>query len=57
MKIALVKNGKVVNTVVGPDLNIPGDYDYIVDITGTSAGIDWDYDGATFTDNRPIPEE
>ena len=50
---AIIENGKVVNAVVA-------EADYAaqqgwVELTG-NAGVDWDYDGTNFIDNRPAPE-
>ncbi|NBX97549.1 hypothetical protein EBQ81_01625 [bacterium] len=50
---AIIENGKVVNTVVAePDYARQQGWVEIVD----KAGIGWDYDGAHFIDNRPVPE-
>ena len=59
---ALVKGGKVVNTIVANQEfvdAIVGDWDAVVEITSASPmpGRDWDHDGTNFTDNRyPEPE-
>jgi hypothetical protein len=50
---AIIENGVVVNAVIAePEyatkqgwIGLPA-----------GAGIGWDYDGANFTDNRPVPE-
>ena len=49
---AIIENGKVINTVVA-------EADYAATqgwVELTSGGIDWDYIGGQFVDNRPVPE-
>lgn len=46
---AVIENGKVVNVIMSDDESLP-------ELTGL-AGIDWDYDGGNFADNRPAPEQ
>jgi len=50
---AIVKNGKVINTVVSePDYAATQGW---ISLSG-SAGIGWDYANGEFIDNRPVPE-
>lgn len=50
---AIIKNGKVVNTVVS-EADYAAEQGW-VELTG-SAGVDWDYIDGQFVDNRPVPE-
>jgi len=50
MKYAIIKDGKVVNTVLA-DPEFAASQGWIE--CSEEAGIDWDYDGTSFIDNRP----
>lgn len=50
---AIIENGKVVNTVVA-DADYAQSQGWVALSEG--AGIDWDYDGTSFIDNRPKTE-
>ena len=50
---AVIENGKVVNSVVA-EADYAAEQGWI-ELTG-NAGIDWDYVGGQFVDNRPVPE-
>jgi len=49
---AVIENGKVVNLCVAE----PSDIKPTNWVLCESGGIDWDYDGTNFVDNRPAPE-
>lgn len=49
MKYAVIKNGKVINTVIA-DAEFALEQNFIE--CPDSVGIDWDYDGTNFVDNR-----
>jgi len=50
---AIIENGKVVNVVVA-EADYAASQGWITLSEG--AGIDWDFDGTNFIDNRPVPE-
>lgn len=50
---AIIENGKVVNAVVA-EADYAAEQGW-VELTG-DAGVDWDYVGGQFVDNRPAPE-
>ena len=50
---AIIENGKVVNTVVA-DADYAQSQGWVA--LPDEAGIDWDYDGTSFIDNRPKAE-
>ena len=50
MKYAIIENGKVINTVLA-DPEFAASQGWIE--CSEEAGIDWDYDGTSFIDNRP----
>ena len=59
MKIALVKDGQVVNVIVCDMENCSvyeEDHDHVVNVTNTFVGIDWTYDGSQFI-APPVEEE
>jgi hypothetical protein len=51
MKHAVIKDGKVINIVVA-DPEFAANQGWIE--CPEEAGIDWDYDGTSFIDNRPL---
>jgi uncharacterized protein with von Willebrand factor type A (vWA) domain len=62
MTYALIKDGKVVNTIEADDSfinQISSQYDACVNITSLDPmpGKDWDYDGTSFADNRSVPPD
>lgn len=63
MVLALIKNGKIENTIVADSeafgANFPDHIVKRVDQLSPQPGIDWDYDAETdtFTDNRPRQSE
>jgi hypothetical protein len=60
---AHVKDGQVVNVSVwdGTEPYTPPDGETMVllsdDVEPGMPGIGWDWDGNTFTDNRPVPDD
>jgi hypothetical protein len=50
---AIIENGKVVNAVVA-EAEYAASQGWVALPDG--AGIDWDFDGTNFIDNRPAPE-
>ena len=54
--IAVIKNGKVVNTIVSTmEFAQSLGFDYVIDITDLSVGIGWDYNDGVFI-SPPPPE-
>lgn len=55
---AVIENDKVVNVIIADSKEIAETITgkVCVDITETTAGIDWDYIDGSFVDNRPKPE-
>jgi hypothetical protein len=57
---AVINNGTVVNTVVwdGESNWSPPEGTTLVSLADHAhVGIGWDWDGTTFTDNRPVPDD
>jgi hypothetical protein len=57
---AVVLDGKVVNVVVWDGVSDwhPAAATTLVPLADyPNAGIGWDWDGTTFTDNRPVPDD
>lgn len=53
---AIVVDGRVVNTVVWDGVSEYEPEGLLIDLTGVNPepGIDWDWDGKKFSDNRPV---
>ena len=55
---AIVENGVVINVVVWDGESAYNPYGELILVDGLTPepGIGWDYDGNTFTDNRPVEQ-